>query len=327
MPVVMNSPQPTRETQQNRQSDSPVDYAIGIDVGGTKIAAGLIAFPEGRIVARTVKPTVASRGGRAVLDDVLDISRELAAKAKALGESISAAGIGLCELVDSEGRIASANCIQWIDEPVRERLSTIAPAIIEADVRAAALVEAVFGAAKPFRNFLYVTVGTGISCCLMVDGAPYLGTRSATGTMGSSALRIPCDKCGHMNQNTLEEIASGPALVSRFNKLGGKATTGQEVLQAAIKGNASAAEVVRTAAEALGSQIALLVGVLDPEAIVIGGGLGLSEGPFWEHFVSAARRHIWSDIQRHLHILRAATGADAGWIGAAAHAWRKLVPK
>jgi glucokinase len=64
----------------------------------------------------------------------------------------------------------------------------------------------------------------------------------------------------------------------------------------------------------------VLVSTLDPEAVIIGGGLGLSEGPYWEHFVAATRRHIWSDVHRDLPILRAATGEDAGWIGAAAKA-------
>jgi predicted NBD/HSP70 family sugar kinase len=73
-----------------------------------------------------------------------------------------------------------------------------------------------------------------------------------------------------------------------------------------------------------GTKIALLVNTLDPEAAIVGGGLGLSEGPFWEHFIAATRRSIWSDAHRDLPILRAATGSDAGWIGAALRAWQAL---
>ncbi|MFN0067857.1 MAG: hypothetical protein ACKVYV_09505, partial [Limisphaerales bacterium] len=69
----------------------------------------------------------------------------------------------------------------------------------------------------------------------------------------------------------------------------------------------------------------LLVGMLDPEALIVGGGLGLSDGPYWEHFLPATRRHIWSPMHRDLPILRAATGADAGWLGAAAHAMQSLL--
>ena len=81
-----------------------------------------------------------------------------------------------------------------------------------------------------------------------------------------------------------------------------------------------AKQIVESASEALGSQIGLLVNTLDPEAVVIGGGLGLSEGSYWEHFIASTRRHIWSNLHRQLPILRAVTGTDAGWIGAAAKA-------
>ena len=299
-------------------------YAVGIDVGGTKIAAGLMAFPEGRTLARRLQPTEASRGGRAVLDDTLRLARELAAESTALGRKVDSIGLGVCELVDREGNLASSNCIHWQDQPVRGELGAIAPAVIEADVRAAALAEALFGAAQQFRTFLYVTVGTGISCCLMLEGRPFLGARGATGTMGSSSLSIPCEQCGHVSQRTLEEIAAGPALVGRFNALHGNATSGHTVLAAASAGNAVAAQVVQSASEALASQVALLVNVLDPEAVVVGGGLGSSEGPYWDHFIACTRRHIWSNVHRDLPILRAATGADAGWIGAASKAWQEF---
>jgi glucokinase len=293
-------------------------HILGIDVGGTKTAAGVLAWPEGRVTIQRVIPTHAARNGRAVLDDVLRVARELVSEASS--RSVGAVGIGICELVGRDGRIVSANCIKWLDQPVREEFSSIAPAVIEADVRAAALAEFLFGAGKPFRNFLYVTVGTGISCCLMLDGKPYLGARGATGTMASSPLALRCEQCGSMSRRSLEEIAAGPALMARFQAMGGDAKTSRDVIAATAAGNAAARRVVESAAETLGSQLGILVSTLDPEAVIIGGGLGLSEGPYWEHLVSTARHAIWSDLHRHLPILRAMTGADAGWIGAAAKA-------
>ena len=294
---------------------------IGIDVGGTKIAAGLLALPNGDTLARRVIPSSATRGGPAVLDDVVALARELAAEAVSLGHSVDAVGLGICELVDCDGRIMSANCVDWTQLPVLEQLSSIAPTVIEADVRAAATAEALFGAGKAFRVFLYVTIGTGISCCLMLDGAPYLGALGATGTMASSRLAVPCEACGQVSHRSLEEIAAGPALVARYRKAGGHAENGKEVLAAASAGDAIAREIVASATVALGSQVGVLVSVLDPETVIIGGGLGLSEGPYWDHLIVATRRHIWSDAHRELPILRAVTGADAGWMGAAARAW------
>jgi glucokinase len=260
----------------------------------------------------------------AVLDDVVRLAEELAGQARDQGITVEGIGLGLCELVDPSGHIMSANCIHWQDQPVAVRLSRVAPVCLEADVRAAALAEALFGAGHAFRIFLYLTVGTGISSCLMIDGGPFVGARGATGTMASSPMDVRCENCGHIDRRTLEQIASGPALVARLNKLRpGAARCGEDVLVAAASGDAQAREVVRSAGESLGSAVGLLVNILDPEAVVVGGGLGLSEGAYWQSFIASSRRHIWSGVHRDLPILRAATGHNAGIVGAAAAAWKK----
>ncbi len=301
--------------------ESQARYAIGLDVGGTKIAGGLVQYSglstHVRPLARRTIPTHPERGGRAVLEDVVRLGHQLAAEAPGADDAISAVGVGLCELVDRQGNVASANCIDWLSLKVDDELSSIAPSArvaVEADVRAAARAESVLGAGRGLDVFLYVTIGTGISCCLMIDGRPLLGARGVTGTMASSPLWIP--DAGQSGP-TLEELASGPALIKRFNAAGGQAKSGPEILEAVRASNPAATEVVRSAAEALGSQLAVLIGTLDPEALVIGGGLGLSDGPYWDWLIAATRRRIWSDRQRDIPIRRAATGPDAGWLGAA----------
>ena len=297
--------------------------ALGIDVGGTKIAAGVVNFPEGRVCSRRTIPTNPTRGGAAVLEDVTKLAEELIIEARATGLPVAGIGLGLCELVNAEGRILSANCLQWLDQPVRERLSRFAPVTLEADVRAAALAEAHFGAGKPYRIVLYVTVGTGIASCLVTDGKAFTGARGLTGTMASSPMGLVCEQCGHISRRSLEEVASGPALTARYNeRKPGAAKTGHDVLAAAAGGDVAAIEVVQTGGDALASTLGLLVNVLDPHAVIVGGGLGLSEGAYWESFIAATRRYIWSEAHRDLPILRAATGPDAGLIGAAIAAWR-----
>jgi glucokinase len=198
----------------------------------------------------------------------------------------------------------------------------LAPVTLEADVRAAARAEALFGAGKPFRIFLYLTIGTGISSCLMIDGEPYTGARGATGTMASSPLGVMCEACDHLTMRTLEDFASGPALVKRHNaRRPGTASKGQDVFAAAQSGDTDALAILQSAGAALGVAAGQLVNVLDPEAIIVGGGLGLSEGPYWEAFVVTTRRHIWSEVNRDLPILHAASGSLVGVIGAAAAAW------
>lgn len=300
--------------------------AIGLDVGGTKVAGGVVSFPEGAVRCQRTIPTSPTRGGAMVLEDVERLAQLLAAEARSQNLEVQGVGLGLCELVSPAGEIFSANCVDWLNIPVRERLSSIAPTSLEADVRAAALAEAMFGAGKPYRQFLYITIGTGIASCLVLDGVPFTGARGATGTMASSPVSVPCEGCGRTNRRTLEQLAAGPALASRYNEFHpGAATSGQDVLAAAASGDNEAIFVTRSAGEALESAIGLLVNVLDPEAVVIGGGLGLSEGPFWDEFIAATRRYIWSEAHRGLPILRAATGPNAGLIGAAATAWTKSI--
>lgn len=300
--------------------------ALGLDVGGTKIAAGIVTFPEGHIRVRRQIPTRPERGSGAVLGDVRRLANELASEASRLGLAVGAVGVGVCELVTPAGDILSANCLDWKIAEVREALADLAPTVIEADVRAAALAEAMFGAGRSQRVFLYVTVGTGISSCLVIEGRPFTGARGLTGTCASSPLPQLPPPWNAGPAATLEEIAAGPALTARFNQLHGGAKSSQDVLAAARAGNVCALGVVRSAGEILGATIAWLVNVLDPESVVIGGGLGLSEGPYWEGLVASVRRHAYADLHRGLPIVRAATGADAGMLGAAAAAWKQIGP-
>lgn len=308
-----------------KPSSAPTPFsAIGIDVGGTKIAAGLVTFPDATVRARCNLPTHPKRGGTAVLDDVFTLANDLSAQARSLGMRADAIGLGVCELVDPQGEVRSANCVAWKGVAVRDRLSKIAPTFVEADVRAAALSEALFGAGRGRRTFLYVTVGTGISCCLVLDGQPFTGAHGATGTMASSPLSVACEKCDAINDRTLEEIASGPALVARYMaQCPGAAQSGEDVSAAAAAGDRVAMEVVRSAGQALGAALGQLVNVLDPEVVVVGGGLGSSGGLYWDSLVESTRRHVWSDVHRELPLVPAVTGRDAGIIGAAAVAWKK----
>jgi glucokinase len=298
---------------------------LGIDVGGTKIAAGVVCFPEGKVRIQSIIPTLPQRGGEAVWKEVQQLAVNLLDEARPQRLTVQGIGVGVCELVDRGGCIVSANCLDWRKIPVREKLESLAPAVLEADVRAAALGEALFGAGEPFDQFLYVTIGTGISSCLMVDGKPYLGARGLTGTMASSSLPFPSNATGAPNP-TLEELASGPALVNGFKSRGGHAESAHDVFAAAAAGNGEAAEVLRAGAETLGAAVAWLVNVLDPEAVVIGGGLGINQSLFREALLTSARRHIWSELNRELPILSAALGADAGIVGAATVAWKRFCP-
>jgi glucokinase len=298
--------------------------AIGLDVGGTKIAAGLVT-PDGKVITRRVIPTLPQRGGVAVLEDAFGLARSFRDEVEAAGSNVVAIGIGVAELVDLNGNVASAQTIPWRGLPVQKRFAELAPAVVEADSRAAAFCEAKFGAGRNHRIFLYVTVGTGIGSSLVLDGVPYTGARGSSGTLASSPLTTRCAECGAVLRPVLEQIAAGPALVTHYNQLAAeKVTKGEEVLAAAAGGDRNALKVLQTASEALGATVGLMVNMLDPEAVVVGGGLGSAGGLYWEDFVASTRRHIWSDTHRDLPITTGAYGSEAGLVGAAVMAMHRL---
>jgi glucokinase len=303
----------------SRHDESEQNSAIGIDIGGTKIAGGIVNLETGHLLARQEIPTPVRRGGLAVLDDMVGMAARLYNEATTRGVRPAGIGIGLCELVDLAGNVTSAQTIDWRDLPVQARLAEVAaPVVIESDARVPALAEARFGAGRPYRLFVYLTVGTGISYSLVQDGRPFAGARGNALVLASMPLTTRCTTCGTLLHPVLEEIASGPMLVARYNRISGEVVTrAEEVLEAVAAGSQLATEIVGEAGEALGTSVGFLVNVLDPEAIIVGGGLGLAGGLYWERLVASTREHIYADNARQLPILRAALGADAGLIGAA----------
>jgi len=119
--------------------------AIGLDIGGTKIAAGVVLWPSGEILRRTIIPTKPTRGGEAVLKDTIDLARQLHDWAMETRIDVAGIGAGVAELVDCDGNVTSSCTIDWRERPVQQKLSEIAPAQVESDVRAAAVGEAIFG--------------------------------------------------------------------------------------------------------------------------------------------------------------------------------------
>ena len=259
------------------------ETVVGIDVGGTKIAAGLVDTATGAVLRRRRMPTRPERGGAAVLADC-------AALAVELGEGRLPVGIGLCELVDLDGRPASADTIDWRELDVAAAIG--APGVVlESDVRAAALAEATFGAGAGVSPFLFAVVGTGASACLVVEGRPYAGARGEAIVLGAPPV---------------ERIGSGPALAR---------AAGVEAAEDVLA-DPNHAVLVQEAAEALAGSLAVLVNALDPAVVVLGGGLG-ARAPFRARVEQAVRERVAYPRTPPLEVVSSRLERDGGVVGAA----------
>jgi glucokinase len=268
---------------------SAVSLVAGIDAGGTKLAVGMVDPDAGRLLECHESPTQRHRGGHAVLENCLELLREVSH-----GQVIAAIGVGVPELVSLEGKIQTAENWDWRDDSFRPALRKIAPLHIESDVRAAALAEARFGAGRALSSFLYLTIGTGVSHTFVVGGKPWRGARGNAIITGAPPVEL---------------VASGAALAGQARGRSGKevlATPGDEPL-------------VEAAARALGTELAALVNAFDPEAVVVGGGLGLAPG-FMPRIVARMRPQIYANSTRDLAVHPCELGVHAGVIGAAVSA-------
>jgi len=259
-----------------------MSLAVGVDVGGTKIAAGVVDVAAGLVAERRLVPTRPERGGAAVLADCAALALEL-------GGGALPVGIGLCELVSLDGRPMSADTIDWRSLSVAEAIA--APRVVlEADVRAAALAEARLGAGRDRSPFLFVICGTGASVCLVVDGDPYAGARGQAVTLGAPPV---------------EQIASGKALAAAAG-----VERAEDVLEQPLH-----AGLVDGAAGALGQVLAVLANALDPAVVILGGGLG-SEPAFRSRVEAAFRPLLTYPASPPIELVGPAV-ADGGIVGAA----------
>jgi glucokinase len=304
-----------------------VRSAIGIDVGGTKVA-GLRLAEDGAVLDRTERPTPADDVA-ATVETVSELAAELAA---AGGEAL---GVGAAGMVDFDaGVLRYAPNLAWREIPLRDLLSerTGLPCVVDNDANVAAWGEYRFGAARGYRHVLVVTVGTGIGGGIVADGELFRGAHGFAAEIGHIIVEPDGPLCGCGNRGCWEQVASGRALdrlarveveqdpAGRIAALAaGAEASGRHVSEAARGGDPPATAIFAAVGRRLGEGIAGLVNILDPEVVIVGGGVA-EEGavlldPARHAFLDAVEA---SEHRPEVPILAATLGNDAGAIGAAA---------
>lgn len=312
---------------------SHTEPILGVDIGGTKVAVGLVDH-GGRILSQSRKPMVANESAEAGLNAVTSAI-----------DSIMPPGgvhsIGICSPGPLDPRtgivLNPPNLPCWRDFPLAEKIVAKyrVPVKVDNDANAAALAETRWGAARGYRYVFYATLGTGIGTGIVFDGAIYHGHTGSAGEGGHVTIDYHGPICNCGKRGCIEILAAGPAIGARarakvaaepsvatrmLDLVDGNAAaiTSQQVREAFESGDAMARQVLEDTAHLLTIWLGNIVDLLDPDVIVIGGGVAAMLQPFFDHI----KRHLpeWC-VNPHaskIPLVIAHYGADAGIAGGAA---------
>ncbi|MFV0383850.1 ROK family protein [Paracoccus sp. (in: a-proteobacteria)] len=285
-------------------------HAIGVDVGGTKIRGALVDLANGTLIAVHQVPTPP----RGTTPDAATVVRAMIARLATGPQRPVGIGIGLPELVTNEGSVESDWVLDWRGLDPQSLADGGIPVILDSDVRCGARAELRFGAGRALSCFSYVSIGTGCSAVQCIDGRIHRGACGFAIHFGSSDL-VSIRDTGGTGAFNLEARASGQGIGNLFAARGGGHVPTHEIMRRRQK-DPIAQQVLLDAAQAMASYLGQMVNLLDPEALILGGGLGLS-ADYRQMLIAELPRFIWARARRNIPVLAATTGPDAGVTGAA----------
>lgn len=287
--------------------------AIGVDVGGTKIAAAGVDINTGELLVRDEIPTCGHEGGERVLERLYVLVGKIHSELDKRGIQSLGVGLGIPELVNNDGVIKSHWHFDWDQRNVNDRLAEFGPVILESDVRTATLAENVFGQGKTYTSFIYINIGSGLSFAFCNDNQIHRGANGYAIHFGSSDIISVCDTCGTQGSFNLEAFASGHGLSETFRLRTGNVTNTKDLFNDADQ---HVAVLLNQATATMASYIAQLVNIFDPHAVIVGGGLGLAPR-FFKQLQERVRPHIWAEDCRSIPFVASAISESCALIGAA----------
>lgn len=297
-----------------------MQYAIGIDVGGTKILAGVVR-EDGTICHHRYVLTL-NRKGENIVRYIEEVIRVVLKEWR--GPRIKGVGVGIRGWIDPVGGIAvSVDDFELKDYPLRcvleKRLQV--PVVVENDANASIWGEYCVGAGQGLSQFSMVTVGTGIGSGIILDGKIFHGAHYHSGELGHVSIDAGGTVCSCGGRGCLEPLISGPTLIKRFGCMTfglsdagpERLDTPEQLVSAAVSGHLAARRVLERAGVLLAHGIANLIKLFDPECVLLGGGMGIGMAPVWLPII----REEWHHMLIPTDLGLATLGEQAGMIGAA----------
>lgn len=315
-------------------------YVIGVDLGGTKIFTALAGL-DGEVLAEVKVQTKAEEGQDRVIARIVGSCRYVCEKAGVLTGQVTAVAVGTPGPLDTKrGLVYTAPNLKWRDVPLKALLEEALglPVFLDNDANLAALGEHTYGAGRGARDMVLITVGTGVGGGLILNGGLYRGAADGAGEVGHMVICPDGPPCGCGNRGCLEALASGTALARQALELiergggagilsvaGGKrnAVDAGAVSAAAAAGDAEAIALLAEAGRYLGIGVANIANLLNPELVVIGGGVAVSGDLLIDAARREAERAVMAPERSPMRIVKAGLGGRAGLLGAVALALEK----
>jgi glucokinase len=308
------------------------DYVVGIDLGATKIALGLID-PADRIVAYRRIATNAIEGPQAAVErmagSIADLKSELPSNERIVAVAVCSPG----PLHHERGVIVDPpNLPGWRNVPLRQMLSDRLnlPVTLEHDAKAAALGEYYYGVGRGERSLAYIVVGTGTGAAFILDGQLYRGLHNSAGEIGGVTIDRHAERygqlCGSGIRGCVQGYTCGPALAYHYEQLRARAEgrasgkdeapiTGEQVAQLARQGDELACQVLTQAGEALGVIVGSLAMILDIDLYVIGGSVVKAGDLLLEPARQNVPNYTFASVASHVRIVAAGLGDDGPILG------------
>ncbi len=312
-------------------------YVLGIDIGGTNLVVGAVAEDGSRVEGLHTEPTGAAHGADAVVDRIVTMAQASIAATRRVDPAakIAGAGIGSPGPLDTRsGVVILTPNLGWSNMPLRDRISTrlALPASLDNDANCALMGEWWLGAARGARHAVAFTLGTGVGGGLIIDGKLYHGASDVAGEIGHITIDTNGRRCSCGNDGCLEAYASGPAIARRAVEAieAGAETvlaliagndpsriTAQTVYEAAADGDPLALEVVQDTARYLGTGVANLINILNPEVVVICGGVTRAGDRLFGPLRREVARRAFKPAVQACRIVPGELPGTAGVVGAA----------
>lgn len=270
---------------------------IGVDVGGTTVAAGLVGL-DGRVLEHVQAPTH-QRGAGTALDTIVALVDRLRDAGRARGVAIAGVGVGIPGTVDAERGVIGVDvhhAPELAQQPLAERLRARvgAPVHVDNDVNALALAEWTWGAGRGARSLVMLAIGTGVGGGIVLDGRLHRGAAGFGGELGHVPIAFDGPPCICGGRGCLKAYVSGTDIARRAGERLGRAVGAEEVFRLAAAGDAGAEAVVEETCRILGAGLAVIVNGLNPERLLVAGSVAKSLRPLESRIRAAVSTYAFA---------------------------------